>query len=199
MQAFKSSSRARIDRAAHESGIAAVEFAIVVVAFFVFIFGIIEIARLLFLYNTLQDVTRRAASSAAAIDFSNGAKMDTLRQNAIFRSSAGGLVLMSELTDQAVRIDYMYLDRASDGKMTPQAIPAGNMPVSPSDNQANCRANPYGSSCIRYARARICDPVNTDSCDPVKFNTVTSLVSFSASLPVATTITRVQSLGGTPH
>ena len=48
-------------RAGRQQGAAAVEFALVALLFFTLLFGILEFGRMLYLYNTVQEVSRRAA------------------------------------------------------------------------------------------------------------------------------------------
>lgn len=182
----------------HQQGTAAVEFGLVVLAFLMVVFGIIEIARLIFLFNTLQEVTRRAADAAANTDFTNTTKLDEVRQHAIFRSSAGGLVLMSELTDQSVRIDYLSLSRDSEGNLSMVPIQAANLPSSPAENRKACLVDPNGATCIRVVRARVCQSGILPECEPMQFNSFVPLLSFSMALPRATTLARAESLGISP-
>lgn len=180
-------------------GATIVEFSLVISLFLTFIFAVIELARLMFLYNTLPDVTRRAATATAATDFTKAAEIDTLRQRAIFRNSSGSLVLMTELTDQAVRIDYLSVSKASDGTLSMLPISGGALPASPRENRATCLADPYATNCIRFVRVRICDPADTAICQAIKFRTLTTLAQFSIDLPIATTIAQAQSLGMVPN
>lgn len=172
-----------------------VEFALIVLVFLMFLFAVLELARLMFLYNTFQEVTRRAASAAATTDFSKSGEMDRVRWDAIFRTSAGGLPLMTELTDEAIRIDYMSLSIGSDGAMAMQSIASGVAHVSPEENRRNCLIDPYADDCIRLVRVRICDPKATSECAPMMFKTLTSIVNLAVPMPLATTIAPVQTLG----
>lgn len=178
-----------------QRGVGAVEYALVAAVFFTLLFGVIEVARLVFLLNTLQEVTRRAANDAATTDFSNQVKLDGVRQRAIFRSSAGGLVLMPELTDQAIRIDYLTIQRNSDGTLAMAPIPTASLPGSPAENRRNCLVDPNGLACIRLVRVRVCDPSNSGDCQRMQFRSLFSLVNLSVSLPMATTVAKAQSLG----
>jgi len=45
-------------------GVAAVEFALLAICFFTVFLGLMELARLVYVFNTLQEVTRRAAAMA---------------------------------------------------------------------------------------------------------------------------------------
>ena len=172
-----------------------VEFALIVLVFFMFLFAVLELARLMFLYNTFQEVTRRAASAAATTDFSKSGELDRVRWDAIFRSSAGGLVLMTELTDQAVRIDYTSLSMGSDGAMAMQSLAFDVTHISQEENRRNCLIDPYAANCARLVRVRICDPTTISECKPMKFRTLTSIVNLEVPMPLATTIATVQTAG----
>ncbi|WP_426193407.1 TadE/TadG family type IV pilus assembly protein [Massilia sp. DWR3-1-1] len=181
-----------------QAGATIVEFGLIVLLFFAFLFAVIELARMMFLFNTLQEVTRRAAHGAAVTSPGSTA-MDDVRTNAIFRSDHGGLAMMSELTDLAVRIDYLSLSRSSSGAYAMQEMASGAVPTSPGANRQNCLFNPYASNCIRLVRARICEPQVTDSCRPMQFRPMITFFPFSVPLPMATTIVKAQSLGEQPN
>jgi TadE-like protein len=180
-----------------QRGSTAVEFGLLVTVFLVFVFGIIELARAMFLFNTMYDATRRAASAAATTNFGSAANLAAVRQMAIYRTDPGGLILMPTLKDTAVRIDFLSISRASDGTLSRQPIGPGAMPASPAENRRNCLLDPYAGNCAQLVRVRICDPNNANDCDPVQFRPMTSLIPLSLSLPMATTIARTQSLGAT--
>src|SRR5437868_14035038 len=94
-----------------QSGAFVVEFALLVLLFFIMVFFVIEMARLVYMWNTLVQVSRDAASAAATTDFSDKVALSTLSQKAIFRGNAGPLVLGAPITDAYVRIDYMSVAR----------------------------------------------------------------------------------------
>jgi Flp pilus assembly protein TadG len=187
----------RNQRRNRQRGTAAVELALVIFPFLLFIFGIMEMARSMFVVNTLQEVTRRAAAAAANSDFHETA-LNIVRQRAVLRNSAGPLVLSDPVTDQHVRIEYMALIRNPDGSTTPTLIPTSSMPDSVEKNLATCAADSNAPTCIRFVRARICDPSNTDACAPVIYKPIFPLIPFPMSLPASTTIVPAQSLGYVP-
>ena len=76
---------------ARQQGVAVVEFAVVALMLFLAFFGTIEVARALYMCNTLQEVTRRAATLAANTDFTSADAMQRVRERAVLRDSAGGL------------------------------------------------------------------------------------------------------------
>jgi len=185
----------RPGRAAYGATVA--EFALCVVIFLGVMFFVMEIARALYLWNTLQEVTRRAAYAAAVSDFSNAAVMNGVRQSAVMRDSAGPLLLGAPVTDAHIRIDYLSLTRNGDGSLTPTQIPAGNLPACPTQARINCIANPFGNSCIRFVRVRICAP-DTDECGDVAYQPVFPLTGINLTLPQSPTMTKAESLGYQP-
>jgi hypothetical protein len=181
-------------RLRREQGVAAVEFALVAVVFFLFVFGIVEIARAMYICNTLQEVTRRAAALAATADFSSATAMQHVREQAVFRASPGGLMFAQPVTDDYVKIDYLSIHKdGSTLSMTP--IPTGSLPGSPAVNYANCLKDPYGSDCIRLVRVRVCQPDGSDTCTPVPYQTLLSMIALTFGLPVSTTIVNAETLG----
>lgn len=180
----------RVPPLRRESGATLVEFALIALVFFAFLFAIIDLARLMFLYNTLQESTRRAASAASVSDATNPAAMDKVRQNAIFRTAPGGLVLMTELTDSAIRIDYLSLNRDASGAYTMQPSTTGAS-FSPAANRHHCAVDPYANNCVRLVRARVCDPQTTATCEPMKFSPSISFFHVRIPLPIASTLVKM--------
>ena len=176
-----------------QRGGAAVEFAIVVVIFLTLVFGVIEFARAMYICNTLQEVTRRAAALATSTDFSDSAAMQRVRERAIFRTSPGFLMFADPISDANVKIDYLAITRSgADLATTP--IPSGSLPASPARNLQVCMSDPYDAGCIRLVRVRICVSGGTQ-CDPVPYQTLVSLIRIPFSLPLSTTITNAETLG----
>jgi Flp pilus assembly protein TadG len=58
-----------------QSGVAAVEFAVVAAIVLMFMFRVMELARSMYMFNTLQEVTRWAATAAANAAFKDVAAM----------------------------------------------------------------------------------------------------------------------------
>lgn len=183
-----------------QRGVAAVEFALVLFPFFILFFFTVELARAMYICNTLQEVTRRAAALAANTDFHDSAAMQKVREHAIFRESPGFLAFAEPVSDAKIRIDYMQIQR--DGTtLNMAAIPEGDLPASSAANYANCLSDPYGSGCIRLVRVRVCETVAGDSCTPIRYQSLISLTRIPFGLPISTTIRPAESLGlpaGTP-
>jgi hypothetical protein len=180
-----------------QRGATVAEFALSVVCLFATVFFMLEVARALYVWNTLQDATRRAAAKAAVSDFSNAATMNAIRQAAVLRDSAGTLPLGMPVTDAHIRIDYLSLTRNADSSLTMTPIPAASLPACPARAQLNCIANPNGGSCIRFVRARLCAP-GADECEEVQYQPLFPLTGLNLTLPQATTITKAESLGYQP-
>lgn len=184
-----------------QRGAAAVEFAFVAVVFFLLTFGIIELARIFYMYNTLADVTRSVARAAANISWTDAEELDRAKQRAIFRDTGGTLAFGEPITDKHILIDYLYLTQPA-GPIVMSPVPSNLMPSCPGRNRHNCLAAPYGDTagageaCIRLVRARICKP--DSACEPVPYQSLLSIVGFNLTLPTSTTIVSAESLGYKP-
>lgn len=177
-----------------QQGVASVEFAIVAVFFLTLVFGILEIARAMYICNTLQEVTRRAAALATNTNFSDGPAMQAVRERAVFRNSPGFLWFADPITDQHINIDYMRV-RRNGNALTMEAIPTSALPADPAQNNVNCMRDPYGEACIRLVRVRVCQPGSGEECGPVTYRTLVSLIPIPFPLPRSTTIANAETLG----
>lgn len=166
------------------------------ILFFTFVFGVLELARAMYVINTLQEVTRRAAAEAANTDFSDAAALRRVRQKAIFRSSSGQLALADPVSDDEIRIDYLSVARDIDGNLTMNRI--ATLPSCPARNRLNCVTDPYSASCIRFVRVRVCQSGEGETCTPVRYRMVFPLISLPIDLPRASTIVTAETLGFTP-
>lgn len=173
-----------------QAGTAAVEFALVAIIFFVLAFGIIEVARLLFVLNTLHEVTRRAAAAAVNVYPRDTDATATIRQRAIFRNSPGDLMLAKPVTDEHIRLEYLRFDLT--------VIPQASWPESAAANRQICMINPRAPTCIRFVQARVCDPGETGQCSRVMSEMLLSLIDLRVPFHRATTIVPVESLGYVP-
>lgn len=180
-----------------QTGTVIVEFAMVLLVFLVLAFGVMELARIMYLFHTLQEVTRRAATLASNTDFSDDVAKSAVRQAAIFRSSPGPLILGAPITDAYVRIDYMSLVQ-SGGSMTMTEIPTTSLPACSANNRTTCTKDRNDPVCIRFVRVRICDPGDTDTCAKVQYQALSSIVNLSVELPKAEKIVPAESLGFVP-
>ena len=176
-----------------QQGVAAVEFALVsLFIFFPLLMGILEFGRTMYIWNTVQEITRHAARSAIITDFTNTSAMNLLRQNAIFRTTAGKLPAGPEISDTSVAISYLNLNLGVvDSTMT-----------CPVKNISTCLTNPAASSCIRFVQASVCQPGTgqTNACIPVKYTPIVSFFSFlNINIPPSPVVMTVESLGFRPN
>ena len=183
-----------------EGGVFAVEFAMLATLFFIFLFALLEVARAVYLWNLVPEITRRAARAAAVTDFSNASAVQAVREQAVLRSAPGRLPLGGAISDAYVRIDY--LSQSSGGGGVPAALPVGVMPACPQRNRINCLDNPHGASCIRFVRAQLCLPGTGGSCERVPYRPILPLLEMlfpsgaqAVRLPSGVTLAVAESLG----
>lgn len=170
-----------------------VEFALLSGFFFLFVLLVMEVARFTYLWNTVQQVTWRAARAAAITDFSDQAAMGALRQRALLRNGPGELPLSGGIVAAHIRIDYLSASAA--GVLQPVAP----MPADPGANLAICVNDPHAAGCIRFVRARLCTPAQDDSCAPVPYAPMLNLLAAGGiTLAPAAVVARAESLGYRP-
>lgn len=158
--------------ASRQAGVAAVEFALVALIFFVLIFGIIEIGRLMYIWNTVQEVTRHAARQAVVTDFRDTLAINTIKQRALFRLTDGALPGAAEVSTGNVVIRYLNAS----------GVPPAAFPESPSDNLSACQDSGRVADCIRYVE--VCVSTGT-TCSPdelISFAPLTGLFSGNSSV-----------------
>ncbi len=176
---------------ADQGGSTAVEFALTSMLFFIFIFGIVELARALYMWGTMVEVTQRAARAAAAIDFTQAGQLSVAREAAIFANLPGGLPLRGELGPDNLSVDYL---NASLTVVNP-------LPACPAQNLINCSADPDGASCIRFVRVRLCTAGGGASCTRVDYVPIVGAGFFPGGplqFPTFAAVTPVTSLGLSP-
>lgn len=187
--------RIRSRTRSRQDGAAAVEFALVVSLFFLIVFGIIELARLMYMYNTLAEVTRRAARAAANIAFTDNNALNVARKRAVFNEGTGALPFGDPITWEHIRIEYLFLGPSVGGREL-QIIPPGSLPASPAQNRINCMADPFNMNCIRAVQVRICrEGIAAGACTPVPYQTLMPLINLPVPLPTSRTIVTAETLG----
>lgn len=186
-------------RRRREGGVFAVEFAMLATLFFILLFALLEVARAVYLWNLVPEITRRAARAAAVTDFSNASAVQAVREQAVLRSAPGRLPLGGAISDAYVRIDYLS---QSSGGGVPAALPVGVMPACPQRNRINCLDDPHGASCIRFVRAQLCVPAAAGSCERVPYRPILPLLEMlfpsgaqAVRLPSGVTLAVAESLG----
>lgn len=175
-------------------GSVAVEFSLVAIIFFTVVFATLELARMEFLLNTLEEVTRRAAAAAANVDYRDSTVIKKVQANAIFRNSPGPLALGDPVTADNIKIDYLSVSKA-----TWDLTHMSTLPTCPAANRSNCMTDPHGNNCIRFVRARVCASMDdAGSCTPMPYQMVFPFLNLSGmKLPSAETIVPAGSLGAT--
>jgi hypothetical protein len=185
----------RLNPRSSQAGTAAVEFALLAGVFFTLVFGVIEIARLMYIYNTLQEVTRRAASAAVSVNPRDTAMIAKIKQMAVFRTSPGELPLAEPVTDENIRIEYLALLRDSAGALTLSKIDPSALPSCPAQNRQICMQNPNAANCVRFVQVSVCDTADSSNCRPLRSKMLLPLVDLGATLHKATTIATAETLG----
>jgi len=125
--------------ARRQHGVAAVEFAIVAMLLFVLLFGIMEFGRLIYVFNSVQEVTRRAAREAVVRWTDQQAVVKNL---ALF--GGGALPAGAEVNTASINIEYLDMD----------GVLLETLPTSPGDNITKCLSDPP-TGCIAYVRVSI--------------------------------------------
>ncbi|QBI04161.1 TadE/TadG family type IV pilus assembly protein [Pseudoduganella albidiflava] len=172
-------------------GLVTIELALVLGTFLLLVLGTLEVARVMYVLNTVQDVTRVAARAATVTDFTNAAAMDALRARALLGSASGTLPLVPELGTANVHIEY--LGQSANGTVT-----AITRPQCPAQNVVNCAISPHAGSCIRLVRVSICGATGAGgACTPLNYQPMTGIVPGLASLsiPPSATLVKAESLG----
>jgi len=157
-----------------QGGVAAVEFAIISLLFFTILFAILEFGRMLYVYNTMQEVTRRGARAAV---------VRWINQEAAVRSIAlfGGTSLPAgaEVTQANITIAYLTKDGTE--------IAEGERPADPSGNFSACASAIELPKCIYSVRVSI---------DGVTYSPMVSLFSFlNIGLPTSVVTMHAESMG----
>nr|WP_314635776.1 TadE/TadG family type IV pilus assembly protein [uncultured Janthinobacterium sp.] len=190
-------------RRPRQGGVFAVEFGMLALLFFLFVFAMLEVARAVYMWNLVHEITRRAARGAAVTDFSNAAALQAVREHAVLRAGPGSLPLGGGISDAYVRIDYLSLASG-----TPATLPVSALPGCPQRNRINCLNDPHGASCIRFVRARLCLPGQGARCDSVPYRPILPLLGLvfpsgakAVRLPSGATVAVAESLGypGNPN
>lgn len=153
-------------------GIATVEFALVCMIFFTLVFGALEFARMMYVHNSIQEVTRRAAREMTVRWIDEEAAVKTM---ALF----GGTVLPAgaEITTSSINIEYL----SADGSVVTV------FPSSPGDNLSACGDALRTASCIYSVRVSITS---------IRYAPMVTLFSFlNWTLPSSSVTMHAESMG----
>ena len=167
-----------------QEGVAAVEFAFTVGLFLLFLLGVIEMARALYLWSSMIEVTRRAARGAANADFSSSTQLSDVRNRAM-------LPIGVHPTASNLQIEYL---NASLGTPSP-------MPACPARNIAVCTADSEAPGCVRFVRVRLCSSSAPGACSRVAYQSVLGPGFFPPDLlqfPTFATVSPAGTLGYVP-
>lgn len=182
-----------------QGGTAAVEFALLAVVFFTLVFGIVEVARLMYAYNTLHVVTRRVAQAAAHVYPLETTRINELKYAAMFRNSPGELMLAAPVSDLHIRIEYLALTRSGNsGALTLTPVDTASLPPNAAQHRQLCMNNLNAPNCVRLIQVSICDPSDSRDCQRVRSNMMLPLVDLRVALHRATSIATPASLGYVP-
>ena len=183
-----------------QRGAATVEFALLAIVFFMVLLGIMEFGRLMFVWNTTQEVTRRAAREAVVRDFTS-AEIAAIQRESIFQGGSTGTAYLPagvEITNTTVKIVYLTVDAGGNRV----AITAGNMPADPADNISAC--NDIGrmfTSCIRFVQA--CVAVDDTCANSIPYQPMVLLlanlgIDLAINIPASSVVMPAESLGFAP-
>lgn len=91
-----------------QKGLTTVEFAIIGALFFIVLFGVIEFGRMLFVWNTLTEATRRGARVAAVCPVNHPA----IARKTVFNdeNTDGSSPILSNLSTDDVEVQYLEDD-----------------------------------------------------------------------------------------
>ena len=84
-------------------GYAAVEFAMVSTVFFVMLFGIFEVGRLLFFWNTLTEATRRGARMAVICPIQH----EAVFRSALFKENNNTNSILPNMSAEDFKLEYL--------------------------------------------------------------------------------------------
>ena len=158
-----------------QRGTAAVEFALIAIVFFTLLLGIIEFGRVLYVWNSVQEVTRHAAREAVVLWVDQA---DTARSRALFGGAS--LPAGAEITTANISIEYMN---------APGTL-ASPLPSSPVDNLDACVDPSRTGSCIRFVEVSLTD---------AQYVPMIGLFTFlSIGIPASTVVMPAESLGYRP-
>lgn len=165
----------------------AVEFALTLPIFLMFMLGLFEVARAVYLWNALSDVTRNAARAAAMVDAANSGALAALGDQAAMAARAGGMALGSSGLDGRILITHL------NGKL--ERVDA--LPGCPSRNIINCNNEPNGNTCVRFVQARLCAPGSGPECARASYKLLfrNAYLDWKFDYPTFATVTPAGSLG----
>ncbi|MES2297142.1 MAG: TadE family protein [Pseudomonadota bacterium] len=177
--------RRRAQAPRRRGGATIVEFAFAASIFLTLMFGALEFARMLFVWNSMQEVTRRAARAAVVSNFTDNAALAQLKAAAVFADPQHPTSIFgTDVGADHIRITYLNRDLA---EVSP-------LPASPNANLANCASTPAAAACIRFVRVQICANGSGAACEAVHYSPIVPVFP-ALSMPLFPVIIPAQSLG----
>lgn len=157
--------------------------------FLSFIFCMMEAARVMNLWNTLQEVPVHR-ERRRPLGFHRRVRQQSAAPACDFRDSPRKLMKGDPVSDAYIHINYLSLVRASEGRLTLAAIPAGALPPSPANHVVACQANLNSPRCIQFVRVCVCPPGSDfNARAPVECVPLLPLIQVpSMTLPILPTI-----------
>jgi len=158
-----------------QSGVVIVEFAICCLLFFTVVFGILEFGRMMYVYNTMQEVTRRGARIATIVWVD---KSKTIIDTAMFGTDNTYVPGAPEITRDKLTIKYL----------TAAGAEVSAYPTDPGDNMSACNDVTRTTECIRSVSV---------SLDNVTYAPMVTLFSsyLSIAMPSTKVVMSAESLG----
>ncbi|MFZ2124752.1 MAG: TadE family protein [Rhodoferax sp.] len=197
---MKNSQLANVTSKVLQRGVAAVEFALVAIPFLLLLLGAMEFGRLLYLWNTAQEVTRNAARLAVVSNFDKDSIAE-IKRKAVFRINDGFLPASNEISTANVVIHYLYVKANGDLAYVQK------MPSSPGDNIAACLDATRLDECIRFVEVCLSTGKTCSANQSIPFKPMIGLFSGSdpdspdlggIRIPLSTVRMPAESLGFDP-
>lgn len=155
-------------------------------AFCALALAIIELARGIFLWNALDESTRRVARAAAVTDYASAASAPSIAAAALF-NNRGAMPLGEAITRDNLRVEYLTAG------LTPALLAA-----CPRQNMINCRADPTAANCVRFVRVSVCQSGAAAGCAPLAYTPLLAprwLLPRALALPTFATVRPAGTLG----
>lgn len=174
---------------ARQRGTAAVEFALIATLFFLLLLGVVELGRLFYVFNTVQEVTRCAARQAV-VNWDD--KWPGITKECVFQKGASQnevwLVAGREISNLNIKIRFLHAPG-----LVPTPDGSDQVPTNAAANIVACAPKTLKSNCIRYVEAKVC---NGNNCDPIQYQPMFGLFPrLNIDIPAATVLMPAESLG----
>jgi hypothetical protein len=171
-------------RPAAQRGAAAVECAIVGMAFITLLFALLDITRAVYMWSMLSNVTRMVARAAIVTAPTTAALKPAVVKAIVAGADGKSTAFGVDVTVDTIQVKFLTFD----------FNPIGTPPASGNANIASCTANPAGAACARFVQVQVCK-AGTD-CSRLEFKPALPFLP-TILVPTFLTILPVQSLGCT--